>query len=264
MERAAVCGVETCAVLPESMPREHCRKAAERAALVDYVSDAATAGAAAADLARRIATARALARAASWDVPLLTVAADVAPDFWSGLSGDPYLLGAEPSRAPAAAVPDRMRAVLCVRAVSGTGPSPEGSPDLSAIWANHAARCGTSNGRGGPYFFAWPTMAEAGRAAMDLQRQLHARGGRAGCAFVLHACVQEPADVRLGEWASRMYPGRVHATGRFGDLAALEGRGQFDLCYLGTIDCQAEPLGIRFYHVRQRQAAEGTGAVGIG
>ncbi len=267
LERSAVCGVETCAVLPESTPREHCRKAAERASLVDFISEAATAGDAAADLARRMATARALARAASWDVPLLTVATGVRPDFWSGLSGAPFMLSGEASRAPAAeadGVHNRMRAVLCVRAVSGSAERPEGAPDLSAIWASHAARCGPSNGRGGPYFFAWPTMAEAGLAAMDLQRQLHAGRARADCTFVLHACAQEPADDRLGEWASRMYPGRVHATGRFGDLAALEQHAQFDLCYVGTIDCQAEPLGIRFYYLRQRRAAEGRAEAGAG
>jgi tetratricopeptide (TPR) repeat protein len=252
LERAAAWGLETCAVLPESAPREHCRKAVERASFVDFVAEAATKDAAAEDLARRIATARALARADSWDVPLLAVAADSPPEFWSGLSGESFLLRTDSGGgAGAAGGGERMRAVLCVRAVPGAAECPEGAPDLSAIWANHAARCGAANGRGGPYFFAWPTMAEAGGAALDLQRRLQVGGARPGWSFVLHACAEEPAEGRLGEWASRMYPGRVHATGRFGELAALERQDQFDLCYVGTIDCQAEPLGVRFYHLRQ-------------
>jgi len=258
LERAAAWGVETCAVLPESAPREHCRKAAERAALVDAVAEAAADGGAAEDLARRIATARALARAASWDVPLLTVAAGAAPGFWSVLAGEPFLLRAASSQAPeATAVRDRLRAVLCVRAVPAAAQQGGGRTSLPDGWEGHAARCGKVAGPGGSFFFAWPAMAEAGRAAMDLHRRLHTEGGRARWAFVLHAGAQEPAEAWLGELASRMYPGRIHVTGRFADLAALEESDRFKLCYVGTIDAQAEPLGIRLYHLRQNGAGAG-------
>ena len=247
LERAAASGVETCAVLPESLPREHCRRAVERASLLDFVSEGAVEAAAAEDLARSLAAARAVARANSWEVPLLTVSVEDPPGSWGQLASAPVV-----GRVAAAAATgrDRMRAVLCVSRA-------DEAPEVRALWENHAARCGPVNGNGGPYLFGWSSMAEAGEAAVALLRHLQPAAGHRGCTFVLHACAQEPADTRVGEWAQKVYPGRIHATGRFADLAALEALRSFDLCYVGTIGCQAEPLGIRLYHLRERAAVTG-------
>lgn len=249
LERAAASGVETCAVLPETSPRERCRKAVDRASLLDFVSEGAAEVRASVDLARRLAAAQAMARANSWDVPLLTVSSGEPPGFWPELAQTPSVLrGAAAAVFAPATDQDGMRAVLCI---AQTGEA----PGLRALWENHAARRGAVNGSGGLYLFGWPTMAEAGEAAVDLQRRLQPAAGRHGCAFVLHASAQEPVETRIGDWARRVYPGRIHATGRFADLAELESRRNFDLSFVGTIDCQAEPLGVRLYHLRPRVAA---------
>ncbi len=248
LERAATLGVETCAVLPESSPRQGLRKAVERASLLDFVAGG---NEGADDLARRVATARATARAASWDVPLLSVATANPPALWRDLGLCPLVLRSEPEVGGKATLPDnRISAVLCVCPVNGTRERPPGTPDLRSVWENHAARCGDPNGNGGPYLFGWPSMTAAAQAAMELRQVLQSESAKASCTFVLHATESGANDVRLADWTRRVYPGRIHATGRFADLAALESGGGFDLCYVGTIDCQAEPLGVRLYHLR--------------
>jgi tetratricopeptide (TPR) repeat protein len=252
LQYAAALGVETCAVLPEAVPRPKCRTGVERASLVDFSGEGMTDRRAAEDLARRVATARAAARAASWDVPLLPLADGPVPAFWAGLPQEAFTLGEPQTLAPAAPAPDGgMRAVLCVWP-SPRGTKRNGTAEVRATWESHPARCGAANGDGGPYFFGWSSMAEAGAAAAVLRQELEAGAAQAGCAYVLHASAQEQADRRLGDWAQRVYPGRLHATGRFADLAALESRRNFDLCYVGSIDCQAEPLGVRLYHLQPK------------
>ncbi len=254
LERAAALGVETCAVLPEASPRADCRRGAERASLVDYLAEVAEDPEAAGDLARHVATARAAARAESWDVPLLPVASGAVPAFWTGLPHEVSALRPDPAAEPSIRTAQGgMRAVLCV------WPSPpaaesNGAAKVRALWEKHPARWGAINGGNGPYFFKWQTMSEAGAAAADLQRELATGIAQAGCAFVLHASTQETAEGRLGDWARRVYPGRIHATGRFADLASLESRRNFSLCYVGSIDCQAEPLGVRLYHLHPKEA----------
>lgn len=250
LECAAALGVETCAVLPEREPRAICRKAVARSGLVDYAGETGSGGPAAAELARHIATARAVARAASWDVPLLPVTVgSTMPACWVNLSRAPFALRAWPqngSRAPEVA--GLLTAVLCVRAVAdGDGETAGGLPE---VWENHPARYGCSNGSDGPYLFSWSTVGEAGRAAVDLRERLQGGRAKAPCSYILHATAKAEAGTDLDGWARRVYPGRIHATGRFADLATLDRGRNFDLCYVGTIDCEAEPLGMRLYHLR--------------
>lgn len=253
LERAAVLGVETCIVLPEAQPREHARKAVGRAALVDFLSEEAADLQAAEDLARRVAMARGMARAASWDAPLLPVSVGSPPASWAGLSQEVFTLGgANADGFPSHAVGNAMRAMLCVWPLRNQGHHPGGLPDPRAVWEKHPARCGTPDGGIGPYLFAWPSMAEAGRAAAVLQRELTGGAVQGAFTFLLHASDRGQVDERLGGWAKRIYPGRLLATGRFADLAALEANRDFDVCYVGMLDCRAEPLGIRLYQIHQR------------
>ena len=249
LERTAALGLESCAVLPEAAPREHCRRAAERASLVDSAADGAATSRGAEELARHVAAARAVARATSWDVPLLTVSTGPAPRYWADFPRGPFVLRDAPV-AESGGAADPLRAVLCVSVAPGNAGLSSGQGDVRWLWENHAARCGSPGSPGGPYHFGWPTMAEAGRGAMDLQRCLSTEAAAGRCAFVLHATAQPPTDPRLEEWARRVYPGRIYTTGRFADLAALEGGRNFDLCYVGSIDGQAEPLGTRLYQLR--------------
>jgi hypothetical protein len=87
---------------------------------------------------------------------------------------------------------------------------------------------------------------------MELQKRVQSGSVKNSCSFVLHASAGPTPDARLSDWARRVYPGRIHTTGRFADLAALESRKKFDLSYVGTIDYQAEPLGTRLYQLRSR------------
>jgi hypothetical protein len=256
LERTAALGVESCAVLPEAAPRAHCRTATERAAVVDSVADGVAAGPGAEELARHVAAARAVARAASWDVPLLTATAGAAPRCWVGFKHETFLLRDTP--APENGSSGDLRAVLCVSPAANGGSGLSGGGDLRSLWQNHAARCG-SPGSMGPYHFGWPTVAEAARGAMDLQERLSADAATGRWAFVLHATAHPTADARLGEWSRRVYPGRIYTTGRFADLAALEGGRNFDLCYVGTIDGQLEPVGTRLYQLRPARSSKVAG-----
>lgn len=258
LERTAVLGVESCAVLPEAAPRKHCRKAAERVSLVDSVADGTAGGRGAEDLARQVAAARAVARAASWDVPLLAATTGAPPRFWVDFPNEAFLLRESPALENGDGS-DHIRGVLCVNRAADRVAYPSGGRDLRFFWENHAARCGSPNSQDGPYYFGWPTVAEAGRGALDLQRSLSAEVAVGRCAFVLHATAQSPADARLGELARRVYPGRIYTTGRFADLAALEGGRNFDLCYVGSIDGEAEPLDTRLYQLQPKHGNKAAG-----
>lgn len=254
LEKVALLGVETCAVLPEAAPREHFRKSAGRAALVDFLAESLEGCPGADELARRVALARAAALAGSWDVPLVAISSDVRPGYWADLDCRQLSLRDGPAHASAPETRDgRMSAVLCVKRASSNAELPPGAPDLREIWQNHPARWERANKAfRGCYFFHWPSMGEAGQAALDLQRMLQPDGADSSHAFILHASTQATADDRLDGWVRRIGAGRIHATGRFADLAALESSRSFGLCYVGTIDCQAEPLGIRLYHLQGR------------
>jgi len=259
LERAAVLGIETCTVLPEAETREHCRRAVGRAALVDFLGENAAGRPSADALARHVATARAMARAASWDAPLLLVSAGRPPSSWANLAHEVFSLGdAGGKECTAAGDESAMRAMLCVWPVADVVRERE-APDLHALWEKHPARCGTQNGVRSLYMFAWPTMAEAAKATVFLKRELADGHAQTAFTFLLHASSHEPGDGRLGGWAKRIYPGRTLATGRFADLAALERSRAFDLSYMGMLDCQAEPLGVRLYQVHERQVGSGPG-----
>ena len=201
-----------------------------------------------------MALARAVALAGSWDVPLVAISSDIRPGYWADLDCRQLFLRDAPAQASAPEASDgRMSAVLCVGRAASESKQPPGAPDLPAIWQNHPARWEPANKAfRGCYFFQWPSMAEAGQAALEFQRMLQADGACSSHAFILHASAQATVDERLAGWVRRIGPGRIHATGRFADLASLESRRNFGLCYVGAIDGQAEPLGIRLYHLRGR------------
>ena len=258
LERAAPLGVETCAVLPGAMPRSDWRKAVERASFLDLVDGGEAQVGGADELARYIATARAAARAASWDVPLLTVSAGAPPSFWENFPRESFVLREPtPKESAAATCGNGVSAVLCISTSREKEEHSLAATHLRKIWGDHPARHGSSNGSGGPCLFAWPTIADAVHGAMELQKRVQSGSVKNSCTFVLHASAGPTPDARLTDWARRVYPGRIHTTGRFADLAALEFRKNFDLSYVGTIDCQAEPLGTRLYQLR---SGHGNGA----
>ena len=258
LERAAPLGVETCAVLPGAMPRSDWRKAVERASFLDLVDGGEAQVGGADELARYIATARAAARAASWDVPLLTVSAGAPPSFWENFPRESFVLREPtPKESAAETCGNGVSAVLCISASREKDEHSLAASHLRKIWGDHPARHGSSNGSGGPCLFSWSTIADAVHGAMELQKRVQSGSVKNSCTFVLHASAGPTPDARLTDWARRVYPGRIHATGRFADLAALEFRKNFDLSYVGTIDCQAEPLGTRLYQLR---SGHGNGA----
>ena len=264
LEGAAALGVETCAVLPHAHPPASGAKAVARAALTEVLDEGApidpqSAGA----LARQLATARAVARAASWDVPLLAVASgSTVPAGWRRLARAPFKLegsritrdeGVKPETAEGG-----LTAMLCVRVDDAGTKHPRNSEAVHRLCDGHEARLVVPGEPENCYFFAWPTPGAAGRAALDLQQQAAAACPLVSCTFVLHASANGRTALR--GWAERVHPGRVHATGRFADLAAAEDGRDFELCYLGTLDREAAPLGMRLYQLRALNSARGGGA----
>lgn len=257
VECAAALGIETCVVLPETQPREVCRKAVEGALLVDAGDESTKEDPGAAELARHVAAARAAARAASWGVPLLPVfAGSAVPECWAKISNEPFRLCEAEQEACAPADGAAPTALLCVRVNPSAEDAANKGAELRETWRKHTARCGSDKANGGNFLFGWPTMAEAGRAAVDLHRRLRGDTAPHACSFILHASAKAKATTAFDGWARRVYAGRIHATGRFADLAAFEGSRDFDLCYAGTVDCDAEPLGQRLYQLRERGASK--------
>ena len=264
LEGAAALGLETGAVLPQAHLSDSCAKAVARAALTEVLEEGAPHDPqSAADLARQLATARAVARAASWDVPLLALASgSTVPAGWTRLTSAPFVLeggridrhdGVRPERATA-----NLTAMLCVRVGDAVTKNPRDAEAMHRLYAGHRARSVVTGEEDGCYFFAWPTLGEAGRAALDLQQRSAAVCPLVPCAFVLHASANGGGDLR--RWAGRVYPGRVHATGRFADLVAGEDSRDFELGYLGTLDREAAPLGMRLYQLRTLNSARSGGA----
>ena len=258
LERAAPWGVEPCAVLPGTMPRGDCRKAVERASFVDFLDEGEVHAGGAEELARYIATARAAARAASWDVPLLTVSAGAAPSFWESFPRESFMLRELAPPDPAVSTGGNgVCAVLCISASRKKNEHSSAAANLGRIWGEHPARHGSADGSGDACLFAWPSIADAVRGAIGLHERVQSGVVENSCSFVLHASAGPTPGARLSDWARRVYPGRIHTTGRFADLAALESPKNFDLSYVGTIDCQAEPLGTRLYQLRSSHNGRG-------
>ena len=266
LEGAAALGLETCAVLPQPQPHESCAKAVARAALSEVLEEEWPVDPAeAAELARHLATARAAARAAAWDVPWLAATSEAGgPACWAGVAVTPFVadggrnghnghghsVGASPT----------LTIQLCVRVPESDMAASRGWEAVQRICAGHRARRIASGEEKGCYFFAWPTVGEAGRAVLDLQQELAAVCPLVSCTFVLDASANGGGQLR--RWAGRVYPGRIHATGRFADLAVLQDCRDFDLCYVGTLDREATPLGVRLYRLREVSSARG-GGVGL-
>jgi hypothetical protein len=261
LEGAAALGLETGVVLPQAHLSESCAKAVARAALTEVLEEGGPHDPqSVADLARQLATARAVARAASWEVPLLAVASGATvPAGWTRLASAPLVLEGSRIDRPHGARPERatgnLTAMLCVRVGDAVTKNPRDAEVVHRLYAGHQARAAGSGDSDGCYFFAWPTLGEAGRAALELQQQSAAVSPLVPCTFVLHASANGGGDLR--RWAGRVYPGRVHATGRFADLAAGEDSRDFELCYLGTLDREAAPLGMRLYQLRTLNSARG-------
>jgi hypothetical protein len=249
---AAALGIETCVVLPEAVPREACRRAVVGADFVE-VADAAASEGSGAELARHLAAARAAARAASWDVPLLpvTTGADT-PAHWENMTYSPFkLCPSEAAERAVAADRGALMACLWVQVHADAANAASRCAEMCASWQGDHVRPSLANGTAGPFVFGWPTMTEAVRSAWQLRQRMRAGGVGGACTFVLHASAEARTEIPLAPSLRRLQPGQIHTTGRFADLAALEKCEDFDLCYVGTVDCEAEPLGVRLYRLRE-------------
>jgi len=217
------------------------------------VADAAASEGSGAELARHLAAARAAARAASWDVPLLPVTSGAdTPSHWKNMTCSPFKLRQdEPEEPVVAADRGMLMARLWVQVRPDEANASSRCAEICASWQGDHARPSFSNGTEGPYVFGWPTMTEAVRSAWQLRQQMRDGGLGGACTFVLHASAEARTEIPLAPSLRRLQPGQIHTTGRFADLAALEKCEDFDLCYVGTVDCEAEPLGVRLYRLRE-------------
>ena len=249
---AAALGIETCVVLPEAEPRGACQRAVAGADFVE-VADAAASEGSGAELARHLAAARAAARAASWDVPLLPVTSGAdTPSHWKNMTCSPFKLRQdEPEEPVVAADRGMLMARLWVQVRPDEANASSRCAEICASWQGDHARPSLANGTAGPFVFGWPTMTEAVRSAWQLRQQMRDGGLGGACTFVLHASAEARTEIPLAPSLRRLQPGQIHTTGRFADLAALEKCEDFDLCYVGTVDCEAEPLGVRLYRLRE-------------
>lgn len=125
----------------------------------------------------------------------------------------------------------------------------------------------------GDYILPWSSTAVAGVAALEIRRLLEEGAREQGLELEFSMCLhvapmltvvnpllnqyslEGRAAVGLREWARRLPPGTVHATGRFALLAGLEKAPGFSCSYAGTLDARGEPFGFSLHRLQRTAGA---------